>query len=279
MRVVIAASIVGCIVGFSNTVSEDTMPTGNYCEEMCTQTAGCDQSYCKDNGLCFGLYHRGDSKCYQPGGEAIDCDDSVLEPVQCAEYPVTTCDDVCSSIEGCKESKWGTYCKTWQDPPVCFGIIVKEDGSLCFNPIDEECVGEPYPCEIAPIETTVIPETTGEPTDAPETTVGSTDVSETTSEPVDYPTNEDLAGDWCGETPLGSIKVTPEVSGAVTLFVAGQTFTAEYYLDGYEIVFTNPDEALAALLEELDSGLYALYTDEGVYVELVNVFTTTITRC
>ncbi|EER12560.1 hypothetical protein Pmar_PMAR027378 [Perkinsus marinus ATCC 50983] len=95
----------------------------------------------------------------------------------------------------------------------------------------------------------------------------------------DYPTYEDLAGDWCGETPLGFIKVTLEVSGTVTLFVDGKTYTAEYYLDGYEIVFTNPDEALAALLDELDSSLYALYTEEGVYVELVNVFTTTITIC
>ncbi|KAF4651679.1 hypothetical protein FOZ61_010272, partial [Perkinsus olseni] len=92
------------VVGFGTSVSEDTMPTGDYCEEMCTQTAGCDQSYCKDNGLCFGLYHKGESKCYQPGSDATDCDDSVLEPVQCAEYPVTTCEGVCNGIDGCKDS-------------------------------------------------------------------------------------------------------------------------------------------------------------------------------
>ncbi|KAF4734120.1 hypothetical protein FOZ63_005438, partial [Perkinsus olseni] len=111
------------------------------------------------------------------------------------------------------------------------------------------------------------------------TSVVPTNLPETSVVPTNLPTNEDLAGDWCGETPLGPIKVTPEVSGAVTLFVAGETFTAEYYLDGFEIVFTNPDEDLAALLQQLDSSLYAVYTDEGVYVELVNVFSTTITRC
>ncbi|KAF4662625.1 hypothetical protein FOL47_006165 [Perkinsus chesapeaki] len=279
MRVVVAATIFEAAVGFGGVASEDAFVTGDCCADMCIQTDGCEQSYCKDNGLCFGLYHKGDSKCYQPGTNATDCDDALLEPVQCAEYPMTTCEDVCNGITGCKDSKWGTYCKTWQDPPVCFGIIIKKDGSLCFDPTDEECVGEPYACEMVTAPPTNLPETSASPSNLPETSASPSNLPETTAAPTDLPTNEDLAGDWCGETPLGPIKVTPEVSGKITVYVAGETFTAEYYLDGYEIVFTNPDENLATLLEQLDSSLYAIYTYEGVYVELVNVFSTTITRC
>ncbi|KAF4649735.1 hypothetical protein FOL47_001784, partial [Perkinsus chesapeaki] len=182
MRVLIAAIIVETVVGFggSGVASEDTSTTGDYCEDICIQTDGCEQSYCEDNGLCFGLYHKGDSNCYQSGTNATDCDASLLEPVQCAEYPITTCEDVCEGISECKDSKWGTYCKTWQDPPVCFGIIVKEDGSLCFNPADEECVGEPYACELATVAPTDLPETTVVPTNLPETTVVPTNLPETT---------------------------------------------------------------------------------------------------
>ncbi|KAF4754082.1 hypothetical protein FOZ62_023661, partial [Perkinsus olseni] len=187
MRVALAAAIFEVVVGFGTSVSEDTMPTGDYCKDMCTQTAGCDQSYCKDNGLCFGLYHKGDSKCYQPGGDATDCDDSVLEPVQCAEYPVTTCEDVCNGIDGCKDSKWGTYCKSWQSPAVCFGIIVKDDGSLCFNPTDEECVGESYLCEMATAVPTNLPETSAVPTNLPETSVVPTNLPETSVVPTNLP--------------------------------------------------------------------------------------------
>ncbi|KAF4672854.1 hypothetical protein FOL46_008294 [Perkinsus olseni] len=187
MRVALAASIFEVVVGFGTSVSEDTMPTGDYCEELCTQTAGCDQSYCKDNGLCFGLYHKGESKCYQPGSDATDCDDSVLEPVQCAEYPVTTCEDVCNGIDGCKDSKWGTYCKSWQSPAVCFGIVVKDDGSLCFNPTDEECVGEPYLCEMATVVPSNLPETSVVPTNLPETSVVPTNLPETSVVPTNLP--------------------------------------------------------------------------------------------
>ncbi|KAF4648915.1 hypothetical protein FOL47_002648, partial [Perkinsus chesapeaki] len=118
--------------------SEDTPFVGDFCEESCSQTVGCDQSYCKENGLCFGLYHKGDSKCYQPGSVDNDCDDAMLEPVRCAEYPETTCQEVCDSFDSCTNSDWGTYCKVWLDVPVCFGIVKKSDGSLCFDSVDEE---------------------------------------------------------------------------------------------------------------------------------------------
>ncbi|KAF4721612.1 hypothetical protein FOZ63_010527, partial [Perkinsus olseni] len=125
------------------------------CSMACNQTMGCDQSYCKNNGMCFGLYHKGNAFCYQPGG-ADGCDDASLEPVKCTDYPLTTCQDVCDRLVGCKDSAWGSYCKSWQDPPICFGILKMYDGSLCHQS-DPNCTGEPFECHFAvgPVQPTV----------------------------------------------------------------------------------------------------------------------------
>ncbi|EER00545.1 conserved hypothetical protein [Perkinsus marinus ATCC 50983] len=130
-----------------------------YCEDYCSETSGCGQSYCKEDGHCFGLYHNGDSKCYQSDDEEDACDDS-FEPVRCLESPPSTCDDACSSVDGCRTSELGTYCKFWLDDPVCYGILKKNDGSLCFVVTDEACEGNSYPCDsqtAAPVETTEAP--------------------------------------------------------------------------------------------------------------------------
>ncbi|KAF4693697.1 hypothetical protein FOZ60_010370 [Perkinsus olseni] len=122
--------------------------SADYCQELCDSTAACASSkygsYCKGNGLCFGLYHKDDGYCFQPT-EQDTCDDYTLEPVACPE-PQPSCQDVCNGLNQCRDSKWGSYCKTWQDPQVCFGIIKKADGSLCFAPTDDDCYGEPYYC-------------------------------------------------------------------------------------------------------------------------------------
>ncbi|KAF4656703.1 hypothetical protein FOZ61_006738 [Perkinsus olseni] len=116
-----------------------------FCQDICDNLPACADSrfgsYCKDNGVCFGLYHKDGGYCFQPT-EQDTCDDSVLKPVSCAG----SCQAACDSLPQCKGSKWGSYCKTWQHPAVCFGIITKADGSTCYAPTDDDCVGEPYPC-------------------------------------------------------------------------------------------------------------------------------------
>ncbi|KAF4654150.1 hypothetical protein FOL47_010110 [Perkinsus chesapeaki] len=119
---------------------------GDNCQALCDSHPACAKSkfgsYCKTNGVCFGFYHKGHGYCFQPTEQAT-CDDSVLKPVSCQD----TCQQVCDSLPSCKGSKYGSYCKTWQNPPVCFGIIQKADKSLCFHPADPQgCNGDPYPC-------------------------------------------------------------------------------------------------------------------------------------
>ncbi|KAF4681130.1 hypothetical protein FOZ60_012572 [Perkinsus olseni] len=121
------------------------------CQDMCESHEACAASkygsYRKSNGVCFGFYHKDDGYCFQPA-EQESCDDITLMPVYCPEHevPEPTCQDVCNDLDQCRMSKWGSYCKTWQDPKVCFGIIKKADGSLCFAPTDKHCEGEPYYC-------------------------------------------------------------------------------------------------------------------------------------
>ncbi|KAF4666466.1 hypothetical protein FOL47_004067, partial [Perkinsus chesapeaki] len=56
------------------------------------------------------------------------------------------CAQMCSYVEGCANSKYDSYCKSWQSPSVCFGLAKKADGSICFEPEDADCVGEPIAC-------------------------------------------------------------------------------------------------------------------------------------
>ncbi|KAF4737626.1 hypothetical protein FOZ63_019016 [Perkinsus olseni] len=52
------------------------------------------------------------------------------------------CSQMCSKVDGCRESKYGSYCKGWMTPSTCFGLVEKADGSYCFQPGDDSCVGE-----------------------------------------------------------------------------------------------------------------------------------------
>ncbi|KAF4655592.1 hypothetical protein FOZ61_007491 [Perkinsus olseni] len=60
-----------------------------YCHRVCDGLSSCGDSkygsYCKGNGVCYGLYHKDDGYCFQPT-ESDTCDDSVLEPVMCSPY-------------------------------------------------------------------------------------------------------------------------------------------------------------------------------------------------
>ncbi|EER14882.1 hypothetical protein Pmar_PMAR014838 [Perkinsus marinus ATCC 50983] len=56
------------------------------------------------------------------------------------------CTEMCSAVSGCADSKYGSYCKYWEAPSVCFGLIKRNDGSIGFEPTDPNCVGETLAC-------------------------------------------------------------------------------------------------------------------------------------
>ncbi|EER05803.1 hypothetical protein Pmar_PMAR011852 [Perkinsus marinus ATCC 50983] len=235
MRAILTSSLLATTLGFSgksfSAVASEDGGT-DMCSMACNQTLGCDQSYCKNNGLCFGLYHKGNAYCYQPGG-ADGCDDTSLEPVKCTEYPLTTCQDVCDRLVGCKDSAWGSYCKSWQDPPVCFGILKMYDGSLCYQS-DPNCVGEPFECHftVGPVQPTIAPSkpstmplpeyntTTpqtmpgfggqGQPTTAPGTTFSTVEVEPTVGPAVVTKTGVPI---WTMEVPTNMTNTTAAPGG------------------------------------------------------------------
>ncbi|EER02416.1 hypothetical protein Pmar_PMAR014830, partial [Perkinsus marinus ATCC 50983] len=121
----------------------------NICQSICWNTPYCGDSgytsYCKSDGLCYGLYHRGNAAyCYQP--EDPSCNGDVLEPVSCSQDVVASCEDVCDSIPSCHASKSKSHCRTWAKAPVCYGIFKRDDGSLCYGPEDGDCHGTPLEC-------------------------------------------------------------------------------------------------------------------------------------
>ncbi|KAF4663965.1 hypothetical protein FOL47_005484 [Perkinsus chesapeaki] len=127
----------------------------NYCQELCEQTEGCPNykwgSYCKGNGVCFGLLQlTEDQYCFEPTDMyySFDCNDQVLDPVPC---PVVdkTCSDLCDETPKCKNSKYGSYCKSYVNQPgpyVCFGLYHSDGPHLCFQPVDGDCDGTPVLC-------------------------------------------------------------------------------------------------------------------------------------
>ncbi|KAF4708103.1 hypothetical protein FOZ62_004860, partial [Perkinsus olseni] len=168
-----------------------------YCEDYCSLTEGCESSYCKENGVCFGLYYDDATTCYQPGDGSGNCDDTTLSPVMCEDIPpvtttastttMWTCSDVCDSLVSCQESPSGSYCKTWISPPVCFGIVVKPDGTLCYEGVDEGCEGEPYECDSETITESSTEASTDDPADVP--TEGPTEAPDVPTEaPTQSPT-------------------------------------------------------------------------------------------
>ncbi|KAF4679113.1 hypothetical protein FOZ60_015478 [Perkinsus olseni] len=98
---------------------------------------------------------------------------AIASAVAVASATEDSCASLCNQIDGCKTAKYGSYCKAWKEPAVCFGLVRKADGSYCFQPTDKDCVGESVSCDsrilttAAPVTTTVAPVTT---TVAPVTT-------------------------------------------------------------------------------------------------------------
>ena len=98
--------------------------------------------------------------CYHPTD--ADCDHLKLEPVDCSSFIEDTeanayCERLCASTASCvqPESSRGSYCTTWRDKPVCYGLFVKTPAvtpvaalkidetrffrSYCYQPGDPDC--------------------------------------------------------------------------------------------------------------------------------------------
>jgi hypothetical protein len=56
-----------------------------------------------------------------------------------------TCQSICENLESCSK---GSYCKSWQSFPVCYGLYYTgvEQSSYCYFPDDPNCP-EDYPVE------------------------------------------------------------------------------------------------------------------------------------
>ncbi|KAF4696799.1 hypothetical protein FOZ60_015725 [Perkinsus olseni] len=60
-----------------------------------------------------------------------------------------SCSQLCSAIESCDASQYGSYCKGWtQGKTICQGLLMKSDGSVCYDDnSDESCFGKPVECK------------------------------------------------------------------------------------------------------------------------------------
>jgi hypothetical protein len=53
----------------------------------------------------------------------------------------TSCEDFCGNNLQCRTSSSGSYCKSWQSVPVCFGFYWREttQTNACYSPTDPTC--------------------------------------------------------------------------------------------------------------------------------------------
>ncbi|EER00325.1 conserved hypothetical protein [Perkinsus marinus ATCC 50983] len=114
---------------------------------------------------------------------------TIVSAVAVASATEDSCLALCNKVDGCKTAKYGSYCKAWKEPAVCFGLVRRDDGSYCFQPTDKDCSGASVSCDAGVIPTTVAPATTTITTAAPVTTTTSTTsksaiATTTTAKPV-----------------------------------------------------------------------------------------------
>lgn len=59
------------------------------------------------------------------------------------------CQEHCVNTPTCisEEHEHGSYCKSWQDPPVCFGLYWTDDSqtAMCFEPSEDGSCPESLP--------------------------------------------------------------------------------------------------------------------------------------
>ena len=165
------------------------------CQSYCDGLGGCRSgdhvygSYCKtwqDPDVCFGLYWLDEAQttmCFQPGSPGT-CPEE--RPVRCPTVR-DECEDICASTPGCITDHHGSYCKTWLNPHVCFGLYFTDASrtSTCFEPFDSTCPSA-FPVGCQGVSNTGVPVTPAT-TEVTTTSEATTVASET--EPVVAPTS------------------------------------------------------------------------------------------
>ena len=155
----------------------------------------------------------------------------------------TNCSQLCESLPSCVNDPQmhSSYCKNWQDPPVCFGMYWTDDSktSACFYPNDEAC---PQPLPIACVSSAT---TTSIPVDSTTLTVES----------------NGLSGDYCGAYEFDSVLLNTRMSfnGTVVAMLfdgllVGSIGGIPYTLDSDQIVL----EPIGSYVDFLDNLPYKL---------------------
>ena len=122
-----------------------------------------------------------------------------------------TCQDICSEASSCSK---GSYCKSWQYLPVCFGLYYLDAGKsgMCYFPDDPMCP-EDYPVECPTDHPESISLNAGEESSGvPSATELDVQIislanNETNSSMTQAPTNNNMSSsiqvfDWVVDDPL-----------------------------------------------------------------------------
>ncbi len=164
MRFTLALTAITAIAGRTTTDDEKH----GFCTDLCDSMDDCKNhsqySYCKldhNPQTCFGMYYTDASMtdiCYFqtnqetcPEQYPVICpaeieDATTAAPVE--KTPAEICADACALSGSCSgKNKWGTYCKGWQAPAVCFGLYWTDADhtETCFYPIDKKTCPETDP--------------------------------------------------------------------------------------------------------------------------------------
>ncbi|KAF4681153.1 hypothetical protein FOZ60_012552 [Perkinsus olseni] len=229
------------------------------------------------------------------------------------------CAQMCSDVSGCGNSKYGSYCKSWLSSPICFGLMKKSDGSVCFQPTDSSCVGDAIPCDTvstppvttkaavsttttkAAVSTTTTKAIVSTTTEATTTTAAPTSVTTvevtTTTTTTMPPTTttvattqattsttttstEGFGGKYCGNLFGQSFSVDFE-EGRATVSVLGQSAGADYEVEGTKIVFSNYDPMLQKLMNafHIKSIDGTIISPTEVHIKAGFLIDTTLTSC
>ncbi|KAF4656019.1 hypothetical protein FOL46_008027 [Perkinsus olseni] len=219
------------------------------------------------------------------------------------------CAQMCSDVSGCGNSKYGSYCKSWLSSPICFGLMKKSDGSVCFQPTDSSCVGDAIPCDTVStpaVTTTAEPVTTTTKAAVSTTTTKvavsttttkaavstTTEATTTTAVPTSATTVEvttttttttvtdGFGGKYCGDLYGQSFSVDFE-EGRATVSVLGQSAGADYEVEGTKIVFSNYDPMLQKLMNAFHiKGIDGtIISPTEVHIKAGFLIDTTLTSC
>ncbi|KAF4666468.1 hypothetical protein FOL47_004069 [Perkinsus chesapeaki] len=186
----------------------------------------------------------------------------------------SSCCSRCKKIDGCKTAKYGSYCKAWQSPAVCFGLVEKADGSYCFQPNDKDCYGDAVSCDSSVTTATTTTSTRST------TTTTSTTITTTTTTKKATTTTAPFGGVFCGNVMGESFKVDFE-SGHATISVMGMAMHADYKVNGNQMDFYNYDATLTKLMHmmNIDSVDATIVDSNDVHIKIGFLIDTTVTRC